>query len=71
MDKGRERSSPDIQPWNKCSKLRWCKQIHLEHCDGMRSNGFIPDFVDSQLGDYVCQNNELGRIEDNVANILA
>ena len=49
MNQGRKGSSIDDEPRYKCSKLRRCEQIHLEHCHRMRSHRPIPKLVYPEL----------------------
>jgi len=39
------------QPGDEGAKLRGGKQIHLEHGDGVRPHGLVPEGVDAQLGE--------------------
>jgi hypothetical protein len=45
MYQSAERTSIDHQPADKCSELHWGEDIHLEHCDWMRADGSIEDFI--------------------------
>jgi len=49
MNQHRQRSSPYRQPGNKRPKLRGSKNIHLEHGNGVRADGSVPEGVDAQF----------------------
>lgn len=53
MYQRRKRSPVDHQPRNKSSELQRCEDIHFKHGDWMWTYGFVPELVDSKLGN--CQ----------------
>ena len=43
----------DYQPWNECPELRWREEVDFEHRDGVRTDGHLPEAVDSELGNWI------------------
>jgi hypothetical protein len=52
MNQCAQRSSVNYKPCDKCAELLGRKDVDFEHADWMWSDGFVPDFVDTELWNY-------------------
>ena len=60
MDEGTQRSSVDDEPRGECAELLRREDVHFKHSNWMGSDWFFPDFVDSELGDYILLSQRMG-----------
>lgn len=61
MDQGAERAAVDDQPGHEGAELRGREEADLEHGDGVRPDGLLPERVDAELGDLLLA---LGSVQD-------
>ena len=48
------------QPGYESAELCGIEEVDFEHCDRVRADGFVPDFVDAEFGDCLENGNEKG-----------
>lgn len=52
MDKRRQGSAVDDQPWDEGPKLLRSEEVDLEHANGVRAKRSVPDSVHAKLGNW-------------------
>ena len=48
-----QRAPVNGEPWDEGAELDRREEVDLEHRDGVRADGLVPEFVDPQLGDLI------------------
>lgn len=58
MDESGQRTPVNHQPRDESTELFGGEEVYLEHADGVRANGAVPDGVDAEFGDCSYQYQE-------------